>query len=114
MPGRILVVDDERLFREMYRDVLEARGYEVRTAGSGPEALAALAVDRADLLLADVRLPGMDGIELVAEALRRDPGMEAVAVTAADDLATAVRAMQAGCADFLVKPVDEDLLARSA
>jgi PleD family two-component response regulator len=114
MPGRVLVVDDERLFREMYREVLEARGYEVRTAASAAEALAALAADRADLLLADVHMPGMDGIELVAEALRRDPGMEALAVTGADDLATAVRAMQAGCADFLVKPVGEELLARSA
>jgi CheY-like chemotaxis protein/GGDEF domain-containing protein len=114
MPGRILVVDDERLFREMYREMLEARGYDVRSAASGPEALAALAADRADLLLADVHMAGMDGIDLVGEALRRDPGLEAVAVTAADDLSTAVRAMQAGCADFLVKPVGEEQLARSA
>jgi diguanylate cyclase (GGDEF)-like protein len=114
MPGRILVVDDERLFREMFRETLEARGYDVRVCGSGPEALASLAADRADLLLTDVRMPGMDGIELVAEALRRDPGMEAVAVTAADDLSTAVRAMQAGCADFLVKPVEDEHLARAA
>ncbi len=114
MPGRILVVDDERLFREMFRELLTERGYDVRTCASGQEALAALAADRADLLLADVRMPGMDGIELVAEALRRDPGMEAVAITAADDLATAVRAMQAGCADFLVKPVEDEQLARAA
>jgi diguanylate cyclase (GGDEF)-like protein len=114
MPGRILVVDDDRLFREMFREALEARGYDVRVCASGPEALASLAADRVDLLLADVRMPGMDGIELVAEALRRDPGMEAVAITAADDLPTAVRAMQAGCADFLVKPVEDELLARAA
>jgi len=109
-PGRILVVDDERLFREMYRDALSRHGYEVATAASAQEALAALSADRTDLLLSDVRMPGMDGIELCAEALRRDPALEAVAVTAAGDLETAVRAMQAGCGDFLVKPVQEERL----
>jgi diguanylate cyclase (GGDEF)-like protein len=113
MPGRILVVDDERLFREMFRDALAARGYEVRTASSGPEALALVSSDPSDLLVTDLRMPLMDGIQLVEEALRLDPGMEAVAVTAADDLATAVRAMQVGCADFLVKPVEEEHLAQS-
>ncbi len=112
-PGRILVVDDERLFREMYRDALSRHGYEVASAASAQEALAALAADRTDLLLTDVRMPGMDGIELCAEALRRDPALEAVAVTAAGDLDTAVRAMQAGCGDFLVKPVQEERLAQA-
>jgi len=112
--GRILVVDDERLFREMYGDALRACGFEVRTAGSGAEALALLAAEPADLLLTDLRMPAMDGIALAEEALRRDPGLEAVAVTAADDLATAVRAMQAGCADFLVKPVEAERLAQAA
>ncbi|MBI5068386.1 MAG: response regulator [Deltaproteobacteria bacterium] len=113
-PGRILVVDDERLFREMYRDTLVRHGYEVATASSAQEALATLAADRTDLLLTDVRMPGMDGIGLCAEALRRDPALEAVAVTAAGDLDTAVRAMQAGAGDFLVKPVQEERLVQAA
>src|SRR5512142_1627651 len=106
--GRILVVDDERFFQELFREVLGAAGHHPRTAGSGEEALQLLADDRFDLLLTDLVMPGIDGIALVKEAKRRDPDVEAVAVTGHDDVRLAVQAMKAGCADFLTKPVDRE------
>jgi two-component system cell cycle response regulator len=112
MAGRILVFYDEKFFQELFREVLAAAGHHPRTAGSGEEALQLLADDHFDLLLTDVVMPGIDGIALVKEAKRRDPDVEAVAVTGHDDVRLAVQAMKAGCADFLTKPVDrEELVA---
>ena len=110
--GRVLVVDDEKFFQELLREVLAAAGHHARTAGSGEEALQLLADEHFDLLVTDVVMPGMDGVALVKEAKRRDPDIEAVAVTGHDDVRLAVQAMKAGCADFLTKPVDrEELVA---
>jgi diguanylate cyclase (GGDEF)-like protein len=108
--GKILIVDDERFFRDLYRDVLEARGHAVRVAGSGQEALQAVSEERFDLMLTDLVMPSTDGIALVAEVQAIDPELEAVVVTGKDDVRLAVRALKAGCADFLVKPVDRDEL----
>jgi two-component system cell cycle response regulator len=104
--GRILVVDDERFFQELLRDVLGGAGHQTRVAASGEEALKLLSEEHFDLLVTDVVMPGLDGIGLVREAKRRDPDVEAVAVTGHDDVRLAVQAMKAGCADFLTKPVD--------
>ncbi len=109
--GRVLIVDDERFFRELLGEALVAKGLSVGSASSAEEALRMLAAESFDLLLADIVMPGMDGVQLVREAKRRDPELEAVAITADDDVRTAVQAMKAGCADFLTKPVDRDELA---
>lgn len=106
MAGRVLIVDDERFFRDLFQEILTARGHQVRVAASGEEAHRMLAGDRFDLMLADLVMPGMDGITLVREARARDPELEAVAVTGQEDVKLAVQAMKAGCADFLTKPVD--------
>jgi diguanylate cyclase (GGDEF)-like protein len=112
--GRILVVDDEKLFQELYQGVLAAAGHATRAAASAEEALALLAEERFDLLVTDLVMPGMDGVALVREAKRHDPDLEAIAVTGRDDVKLAVAAMKAGCADFLTKPVEEDELVRVA
>lgn len=104
--GRILIVDDEPFFQELFRDALSAAGHAVRTAGSAEAALQLLAQEHFDLLLTDIVMPGRDGIALVREARRRNPDLEAVAVTGHEDVRLAVKAMKAGCADFLTKPVD--------
>jgi diguanylate cyclase (GGDEF)-like protein len=112
--GRILVVDDETFFQELFRDVLNDAGHVARTAASGEEALKLLAEEAFDLLLTDVVMPGLDGVGLVREARRRDPDLEAVAITGHDDVRLAVEAMKAGCSDFLTKPVERDELVRVA
>src|SRR5512145_1362110 len=108
--GRVLVVDDERFFQELFRELLQAAGHQVRTASSGEEALRLMAEEHFDVLLTDVVMPGLDGISLVKEAKRRDPDLEALAITGHDDVRLAVQAMKAGCADFLTKPVDRQEL----
>ena len=109
--GRVLVVDDERFFRELYGEVLSGAGHQVQVAASGDEALNLLGAARFDLLLTDLVMPGLDGLSLLREAKLRDPGLEVVAVTGRDDARLAVAAMKAGCADFLLKPVDHEELA---
>jgi two-component system, cell cycle response regulator len=104
--GRILVVDDERFFQELFGEVLGAAGHRTRAAASAEEALRLLEEERFELLVTDVIMPAQDGISLVREAKRRDPELEAVAVTGHEDVRLAVEAMKAGCADFLTKPVD--------
>jgi diguanylate cyclase (GGDEF)-like protein len=108
--GRILVVDDELFFQELFRDLLRAAGHEVRSVPSGADALKLMAEEHFDLLLTDVVMPGLDGIALVREAKKRDADLEAVAITGHDDVRLAVKAMKAGCADFLTKPVERDEL----
>jgi diguanylate cyclase (GGDEF)-like protein len=112
--GRILVVDDERFFQELFRDVLGTAGHQTRAASSGEEALRLMEEEHFDLLVTDVVMPGLDGVALVREAKKRDPDLEAVAVTGHDDVRLAVQAMKAGCADFLTKPVDRAELAQVA
>src|SRR5512145_2823549 len=112
--GRILVADDERFFQELFREVLKAAGHDVRAAASGAEALELLSREHFDLLVTDVMMPGLDGISLVREAKKRDPDLEAVAITGHDDVRLAVQAMKAGCADFLTKPVNRDELVNVA
>ena len=108
--GNILVADDERFFQELFREVLQAAGHQVRSVASGADALELMSREHFDLVLTDVVMPGMDGIALVREARKRDPDLEAVAITGHDDVRLAVQAMKAGCADFLTKPVDRDEL----
>jgi diguanylate cyclase (GGDEF)-like protein len=110
--GRILVVDDERFFQELLRDVLQAGGHQVRIASSGEEALKAMAAEHFDVLVTDIVMPGIDGIALVREAKKRDPDLEAVAITGHEDVRLAVQAMKAGCAEFLTKPVDREELVQ--
>ena len=109
--GRVLVVDDERFFREYLGDALASAGYQVESAASADEALACLAEGRFDLLLTDLVMPGRDGLELVREARQRDPSLAAVAITGREDVRLAVQAMKDGCADFLLKPVEGERLA---
>jgi diguanylate cyclase (GGDEF)-like protein len=112
--GRILVVDDEKFFQELFRDTLAGAGHQARIAASAEEALALLGEEHFDLLLTDILMPGLDGVSLVKEAKRRDPDLEAVAVTGRDDVRLAVAAMKAGCADFLTKPVEREELVEVA
>ncbi|MFY3742957.1 response regulator [Anaeromyxobacter sp. Red801] len=112
--GRILVVDDERFFQELFRDVLTGAGHAVRTSSSAEEALEVLAAERVDLLLTDMVMPGLDGLGLIREARRRDPELEVVAVTGREDVKLAVESMKAGCSDFLTKPLEPGELLRVA
>ncbi len=101
----VLVVDDEQVIQDLLRDVLECDGHHVCTTGSGEEALAILAEGKFDVLLPDIRMPGMDGLELLKRAKRLSPDILAVMMTGYATVENAVEAIKLGAADFLTKPV---------
>src|SRR5436190_24051106 len=89
VPARILVVDDESTIRLVLAKYLRTRGFEVATAESGDAALEALAESKFDLMLCDVRMPGLSGVEIVPSALEADPDLGIVMLSAINDAPTA-------------------------
>ena len=105
--ARILVVDDENTIRLVLAKYLRTRGFDVSTAESGDAALEALANGgKFDLMLCDVRMPGLSGVELVPAALEIDPGLGIVMLSAVNDAPTATEAMAQGVLDYLTKPIE--------
>jgi DNA-binding NtrC family response regulator len=101
---RILVVDDDALSREFLVEAVAALGYQPIEAKSGTEALERAQSTQPDLVLTDLRMPGVDGIELVRNLKDQYPDLPAVMVTAQATIEAAVQAMRSGAADFLLKP----------
>ena len=101
----ILVVDDEEAIRSLFRNILEAEGYQVETAGQASEARDHLSSARFDVMLADLMLPGEDGLNLLRFATKRDEEMSVIMVTGFPDLSTAVEALKQGAYDYISKPV---------
>jgi len=108
--GRILAVDDQRYFRELIEGLLVEEGFEVQTCASGEEALRLL--DRAvfDVIVTDLVMPVMTGIDLVQRVKERDPEQEIVVVTGVVDVQSAVDAMKVGATEYLLKPFDRATL----
>jgi DNA-binding NtrC family response regulator len=104
---RVLVVDDKPNFLSLYRKLLADR-MEVLTAGSAAEALEILAETQVEVVLSDIRMPGMDGIALLRELKARHPTIEVILVTAHGDIPQAVLAMQEGAYSYLTKPFDPE------
>ena len=107
---RILVVDDEPSMREMLRIVLRRDGYDVAVAASGTEAIAAIGRERFDLLLSDIRMPDMSGVEVLRAAKEANRGIVAFMMTAFASTDTAVEAMRLGAVDYFTKPFSMDEL----
>lgn len=108
MRHRILIVEDEDKLRRVLQLQLQASGYEVEQAGTAEDALRL--VDRVNLVLTDLRLPGMDGLELVSLIRRQNALLPVVVMTAFGTIENAVEAMKAGAVDFLLKPFSLDHL----
>jgi putative nucleotidyltransferase with HDIG domain len=107
----ILVVDDEEPVRAALKRFLTGRGYEVVTAATGAEALAAAARYKLAGVLLDVRLPDVSGVDLLPDLLEREPAAAIVVLSAVDDAASAAVCLQRGAMDYLTKPVDLNNLA---
>ncbi len=108
--GRILIVDDEANARTALAELLRDEGFQVETAADGFKALPKLEEFGPDLLLTDLKMPGLDGLELMRKAREGDPDIAAVVMTAYGAIDTAVAAMRQGAADYLTKPINVDEL----
>jgi DNA-binding response OmpR family regulator len=108
--GRLLVVDDEDSQRTVLAGFLKKRGFAVLTAASADEALKAARTGSIDLVLTDLRMPGMSGVDLLKELRRLNPELQVIVMTAFGTVASAVDAMKHGASDCLTKPVDLDEL----
>ncbi len=110
---RVLVVDDHASARESVADVLRQAGYEAATCASAIEALTLLAAKPVDVVVTDLQMPGMDGLEFIRELDRRRLGVQVLMITAHASIASAVEAMRHGAFDYLEKPFDALELERS-
>ncbi|RMF89342.1 MAG: sigma-54-dependent Fis family transcriptional regulator [Nitrospinota bacterium] len=112
MPATILVVDDDPEMTTVLQEILSEEGWEVETAGDGEEALAKLRQQEYELLLTDLRMPGMDGMTLMEQARLLYPDIQVIVITAFGSIDSAIEAMKQGAYDYITKPfhLDEMLL----
>jgi len=102
--GRVLVVDDERDTRILIEDILSGEGYEIRTCSSGEEALELLGREGFDVILCDIKMPGIMGIDLLLHVRRMGLETEVILMTAYASVQTAVQALRGEAFDYLTKP----------
>jgi DNA-binding NtrC family response regulator len=108
--GRLLIVDDEANARTALAELLRDEGYSVETAADGFKALPKLDDFGPDILITDLKMPGLDGLELMQKGKERDPSLCVIMMTAFGAVDTAVAAMRAGAADYLTKPLNIEQL----
>jgi two-component system nitrogen regulation response regulator NtrX len=108
MKGRILVVDDEPAIRDTMRMILEYDGYECLIAGSGPEGLATVEREKPDLVFLDIKMPGIDGLEVLSRLRGTNESLPVVIVSAHGTAATALEAGRLGAFRFIEKPLSKD------
>ncbi len=106
----ILIVDDEKNYTAVLSVVLQEEGYETITANSAAEALAALKIEDVDLVITDMKMPGMDGIDLLGQVKKKWPDIPVIMMTAHGTVDKAVEAMQKGAYTFILKPFDNERL----
>jgi len=110
MRGKILIVDDEQMMCEMLEDDLKRHGFHPTCYISAEKALDALKTESFDVLLTDMNLPNMNGIELCERVVANRPDIPVIVITAFGSMETAIAAIRAGAYDFVTKPIDTDFL----
>jgi len=111
--GRLLLVDDETPVLEVLSEYFSTQGYAVETASTGADALSAARHHRPDLVLLDIRMSGMDGVEVLKKLRDLDPGLAVIMVTANEDMALARETLKIGAFDYVSKPFDFRYLDRA-
>lgn len=109
----VLVVDDEKNYLFVLEDLLADEGYKVLTASSGNEAMETLTTEVIDVVLSDIKMPGMNGIELLERVVAIDPGLPVILMTAFAEVDQAVSAMKKGATDHIQKPFDNEDIKRA-
>ena len=113
MPGNLLVVDDEPQILQVVSGILQDEGFEVTTAPDGETALKLAAAEPPDLVLLDINLPGLDGLEVLSELKRRQPLLPVIMISAYGSVENAVKATRLGAYDFIEKPPNADKILLS-
>lgn len=112
MKGRILIVDDEKNTRISLEEILRLEGYDVEAVGDGRSAVKALEDNNYELMLLDLKMPGMDGLEVLAYATENRPKCKVIMLTAHGSLESAIQALRQGAHDYILKPAKpEELIA---
>jgi len=106
IPAKVLIVDDEKDFVEMFSLRLSESGEKVFTAHSGQECLEKLARENIDVVVLDIKMPGMGGVETLKEIKKRYPIVEVILLTGHGTIDTAVEGMKLGAYDYMLKPAD--------
>ena len=109
-PGKVLVVDDEPEVRQVLLEFLSSRGYDVIPASRGAEAVAIVERDKPDLVLLDVTMPDMDGVETLQRINAIAPDLAVIMVTANADIGVTSKLLALGAVDYVPKPFDLDYL----
>jgi len=105
---RVLVIDDEGLMRDFVQEALSRAGYDVVTASNGEEGLRTVDKSQFHVVVTDLKMPGMDGLEVLKEIQERDPAVSVIVMTAYATVETAVQALKGGAADYIMKPFTPD------
>lgn len=108
--AKILIIDDELIMRESLAGWLERDGYIIETGGSGEEAIEILKEKRFDILLLDIKMEGMSGLEVLKKIKESDPDLAVIMITAYGSIATAIEALKNGAHEYLLKPFDPNEL----
>jgi two-component system response regulator AtoC len=111
--GRILVIDDEAPIRESLEMFLQEKGLSSKSAGSGGEGLAAFLAFRPQVIILDIRLPDISGLEVLKRIVEHEPDAKVIIITAYHDMETTIEAMRNGAYDYIHKPIDVDELDRA-
>lgn len=113
MSERLLIVEDEDTLCESLQRVFMREGYQVDRAQSAEAAFTLLEHAKYDLIITDIILPGISGIELVTKYRRKNPTQKVIIITAFASMATAIESMKAGASDFIIKPLIHDEMKRA-
>jgi len=110
---KILVIDDEKPTLTMFRLTLAAYGYDVLTAENGQEGLDVFGRERPSIVLTDIKMPGMNGIEVLKQVKAIDPSTEVIVITGHGDMDLAIQALNLDATDFINKPIQRHLLEQA-
>jgi anti-anti-sigma factor len=113
MMEKILVIDDEKPTLKMFRLTLMAYGYEVLTAENGQEGLEVFERERPRIVLTDIKMPGMNGIEVLRRIKQIDPTAEVIVITGHGDMDLAIQALNLDATDFINKPIQRHILEQA-
>ena len=111
--GKVLVIDDEPSIVDLFTEYLNGQGFDVISAGGGEEGLDRLRLDSPDIVLLDMRMPGLDGLETLRRIRKINMGVPVLMISGNDDIAAAKEAIALGAFDYTLKPVDFNYLGRA-